>query len=193
MVGRLSVKCGEVTPKTGLVACAKSMRGTGLTLDAVKRALSRSQLSLQWASAVQGSLLMLLAGLSLLLMRIGSSLVLKRFPPGSYTNLPLSLVPKLLALQGWSLWLRLLLLLLSMIPMSLHVGLPLILSGLWLLLGTHAGSGFLIGLATPFLMLVMSVCSCVWRLFDLASVALVILGCNGDVVAIDKGGGGGSL
>jgi len=43
MVGRLSVERGEVTLKTGLVACAKSMRGTGSMSDAVKRALSWSQ------------------------------------------------------------------------------------------------------------------------------------------------------
>ena len=58
---------------------------------------------------------------------------------------------------------------------------------LLLLLESRACSDFVIGLTSPFLVLVMSVCSCVWRLFDLASVAS-----DGfdDAAAIDKGKGG---
>jgi len=77
-----------------------------------------------------------------------------------------------------------------MMPMSSllsRAGLSLMLSELWLLLGTRAGSGFVIGLASPFSVLVMLVCSCIWRLFGLASVISVG---GGDAAAIGEGGGG---
>ena len=124
---------------------------------------------------VRGSLLMLLAGLSLLSTRIGSSLVLKRFLPGSYTNLPLSLVPKLLGLPGWLSLLRLLLL--SVMLMSLllsRAGLPSVslLELLWLLWGTCAGSDFVVGVASLIITLEILACSCIWQLFGLVLVAL---------------------
>jgi len=56
---------------------------------------------------------------------------------------------------------------------------------LLLLLESCACSDFVIRLASPFLVLVMSVCSCVWQLFDLAFVASDGLG---NAAAIDKGG-----
>ena len=54
------------------------------------------------------------------------------------------------------------------------------------MLGTRAGSGFVIGLASLFSVLVMPVCSCIWRLFGLASVISVG---GGDAAAIGEGGG----
>jgi len=85
--------------------------------------------------------------------------------------------------------LRLLLLLSLLVRLlSLRAGLPSILSGwLWLSLGICAGSGFVIGVASPFLTLEISACSCIWRLFGLISVASDGLG---DAAAIDEGGGG---
>ena len=86
-----------------------------------------------------------------------------------------------------------LLLLSSLLPVSLSLSLcavlPLTLLSqwLWLLLGTCAGSGFVIGVASLFLTPPISACSFVWRLFSSASVASDGLG---DAVAIDKGGGG---
>jgi len=80
----------------------------------------------------------------------------------------------------------------SMTPRSSHVGLPwmllpslsvllsspctvlhlMSLSGVvWSFWGTYACSGFVIGVASPFLILEISACSCIWRLFGLASVA----------------------
>ena len=58
--------------------------------------------------------------------------------------------------------------------------------GLWLLLGTCAGSGIVIGVASPLLHLGISARSSVWRLFGSASVASDGLG---DAAAIDRGGG----
>jgi len=192
------------------VSCVNGTGGTALASkgDPEGMVLSRTRSSLHWASAVRGSLLMLLAGLSLSSTHVGSSLVSKRFPPGSYTNLPLSLVPKSLALRGWLLQLRSLLLPSSMMPRSLHVGLPwmllpllsvllsspcavlhlMSLSGVvWSFWGTCACSGFIIGVASLFLILEISACSCIWQLFGFASVASDWFG---DAAAIDKGGGG---
>ena len=181
--------------------------------DSEGMVLSRLRSSLHWASAVRGSLLMAVLVLSLTLRDKPSSILVPS-PPGSYANLLLSLVPKLLALYGWLLLLRLRLRLLPslMTPMSSRGGLPLMLllllsallspcavsplmslSGwLWLSLGTCACPDFMIGVALPSLTLEISACSCIWRLFGLSSVALMISGCMGDVAAIGEGGGGGS-
>lgn len=53
-------------------------------------------------------------------------------------------------------------------------------------LGTCAGPGFVIGVASPFFTLEVSACSCIWRLFGLISVASDGLG---GAAAIDEGGG----
>ena len=151
LVGKALVEHDVVTSRTGLVA---SMNGMGRTVlasegDPEGMFLSQSWLLLHWASAVQGLLLMLLVGLLLLTTCIGLSLVSRLLPPGSHTNMPLSLVLKLLGLQGWLL-------------------------GLQLLLGTCTGSGFVIGAALLLSVLVMLVCSSfggysVWfRWFQLA-------------------------
>ena len=136
LVGKASVEHNVAMSRMGLVA---SMNGTGGMVSASEgdpegMFLSQSQSLLHWASAVQGSLLMLLAGLLLSTVCVGSSLVSRLLLPRSHTNMPLSLVSKSLGLQGWLLGLR-------------------------LLLGTHAGSGFVIGATSPLLVLVMSVCS----------------------------------
>ena len=57
------------------------------------------------------------------------------------------------------------------------------------MLGTRAGSGFVIEFASPFLTFEISVCSFAWWLwvFCLTSVASDSLG---DAAAINKGGGG---
>jgi len=80
------------------------------------------------------------------------------------------------------------LVMLMMLPL-LCVGLSSMLLGLslLLLLGTCTGSGFLIGLASLFSVLVMLVCSCIWRLFGLT---LVISVGGGNAAAIGKGRGG---
>jgi len=186
----LSVERGDLMSGTE-VACANSIGGTVSASkgDPEGMVLSRSRSSLHWASAVRGSLLMLLAGLSSSSTCVGSSSVSKRFPPGSYTNLPKSLVPKSLALRGWLLRLQSLLLPSSMTPMSSRVGLPWMLSGLWLSLGTRAGSGFVIGLASLFLTLAVSACSFAWWLW-LIGLTSVASDCLGDAAAIDEGGGG---
>jgi len=57
----------------------------------------------------------------------------------------------------------------------------------WLFWGTCACSGFVIGVALPFLTLEISAFSCIWRLIGLASVALDGFG---DAATIDEGGGG---
>jgi len=133
---------------------------------------------------VQDALLLLLLVVSLT-SRVELSLELRVLPPRSYTNLQSLLVLKLLGLPVWlsRLWLLLMLLLL------LRIGLPsiLLLGLLWSFLGACACSDFVIAFASLFLMLEMSVCSCIWRLFGLASVASDSLG---GVVVIDKGGDG---
>ena len=133
---------------------------------------------------MQDALLLLLLVVSLM-SRVELSLELRVLPPGSYMNLQSLLVLKLLGLPAWllRLWLLLMLLLL------LHIGLPsiLLLGLLWSFLGACACSDFVIAFASPFLMLEMLVCSCIQRLFSLASVASDGLG---DVVVIDKGGDG---
>jgi len=156
--------------------------------DSEGMVLSWSRLALQWVSAVRGSLLMLM--LSSSTTRVESSLVSKLLPPRSYTNLLLLLEPTSLRLCRWLVQLRLLLLSRTpMLSLLSCTGLPLMLASGWLslLLGTRAGSGFVIGLASPFSVFVMSVCSCIWRLFGLASVASVG---GGDAAAIGEGGGG---
>jgi len=162
--GKASVEHDVATSRTGLVACTNGTGGTALASegDPEGMVLSRSQSSLHWASAVRGLLLILLAGLSSSSTRVGSSLVSRLLPPGSHTNMLLSLVSKSLGLQGWLLRLR-------------------------LLLGTRTGSGFVIGAASPLSVLVMSVCSCIWRLFSLASVVSVG---SGNTAAIGEGRGG---
>jgi len=159
------VEHGDLTSRTGLVACVNGTGGTALASegDSEGMVLSQSRSALQWVSAVWGSLPMLM--LSSSTTRVESSLVSKLLPPGSYTNLLLLLEPTSLRLCGWLVQLRLLLL--SRTPtLSLLscAGLPLMsaLGWLSLLLGTRAGSGFIIGLASPFSVFVMSVCSCIW-------------------------------
>ena len=119
------------------------------------------------------------------MLRDEPSSILMSSLPGSYTSLQLLSMPKLLRSCGWLLRLRLLLMLL----LSLRVGLPsmLLLGLLWSFLGACACSDIVIAFASPFLMLEMSVCSCVRRLFGLASVASDGLG---DAVVIDEGGDG---
>ena len=135
-------------------------------------------------AVVQDALSLLLLVVSLT-SRVELSLELRVLPPGSYTNLQSSLVLKLLGLPAWlsRLWLLLMLLL------SLRVGLPsmLLLGSLWSFLGACACSDFVIAFASPFLMLEISVCSCVRRLIGLALVASDGLG---DAAVIDKGGDG---
>jgi len=128
------------------------------------------------------SLLLLVVSLT---SHVELSSELRVLPPGSYMNLQSLLVLKLLGLPVWllQLWLLLMLLLL------LRVGLPsmLLLGLLWSFLGACTCSDFVIVFASLFLMLEMSVCSCVWQLFGLASVASDGLG---DAAVIDKGGDG---
>ena len=117
------------------------------------------------------------------------SSVSNMFPPGSYTNWLALLMSKLRShgrLLRSLLWLPL-----SVRSLLVSAVWPsVLLSGLlWLLQGACACSNFAIGLALPLLVLVVSVCSSVRRLFGLASVCT---GGLGDAVAIDEGGGGGS-
>ena len=172
------------------MACTNGTGGMVLASegDSEGMVLSQSRSVLQWVSVVRGSLPMLM--LSLSMTRIESSLVSKLLPPRSYTNLLLLLELTLLRLCGWLVQLRLLLL--SRTPtllLLLCTGLPPMSASGWLslLLGTCAGSGFVIRLVSPFSVFVMSVCSCIWWLFGLASVASVG---GGNAVAIGKGGGG---
>lgn len=97
--------------------------------------------------------------------RVELSLVLRLFPPGSCTSLPLLLLLRPLGLYG-----------------------RMLLSGLsWLLLGACACS-FVIGSASPFLMFEMSACYCVQQQqFRLASVASDGLG--REAAGIEEGGG----
>jgi len=213
LVGKASVEYDVVMSRTGLVACTNGTGGTALASkgDLEGMVLSRSQSSLHWALAMQGSLLMLLAGLSSSLTCIKSSLVLRLFPPGSCMNLRSSLMPKSLRLHGWVLRLRLRLRLLPslMVLVSSHAGLPsMLLSSLsvllsllcavlmslskvvWLFWETCACSGFVIGVTLLFLTLEILAFSCIWRLIGLASVALDGFG---DAATIDEGGGGVSL
>ena len=199
-MGGLSVGGGEVKSRTGLAACANGTGETALASEGDSEGMVLLQ-SLQWMSAVRGSLLLLL--LLLLLSsstRVKSSLVSRPLPPRSYTNVPSSLMPKSLRFRrGWlRLRLRTLRLwlpwsMMSVKPMTLpssRVGLPsMSLSGMLLLLslGSCACSDFVIGLASPLSVLVRSVCSCIWRLFGLASVISVG---GGDAAAIGEGGGG---
>ena len=106
-------------------------------------------------------------------------------------NLPLSLVLKLLGSHKW-LWSLLWCLRLPESLLSSCADLPstLLLGWLWLFLGTCAGSGFVIRVASPFLTFDILACSSVWWLFGLTSLASDGLG---DAVAIDEGGGGVSL
>jgi len=190
LVGKASAEHDVVMLRMGLVASVNGTGGTALASegDSEGMVLSRSRLVLQWVSAVWGSLPMLM--LSSSTTRVESSLVSKLLLPGSYTNLLLLLEPTLLRLCGWLVQLRLLLL--SRTPTSSllsRAGLPPMSASGWLslLLGTRAGSGFVIGLASPFSVFVMSVCSCIWRLFGLASVVSVG---SGDAAVIGEGGGG---
>jgi len=132
-------------------------------------------------SAAQDTLVLLLLSPTL---HVEASSGLKVLPPGSYTNLQSLLVLKLLGLPGWLSRLQMLLWLLSLLS---HVGLPSMLLGLWLLFQGTCTCGFVIRLASLFLMLEMSVCSCVRQLFSWASVASDGLG---GAAVIDKGGGG---
>ena len=98
----------------------------------------------------------------------------------------------LLKSLGSDVQLRLLLLSL-LLPVSLLLLLCAVLPSmllsqwLWLLLGTCASSGFIIGVTPPFLTPSILACSSVWQLFGSALVASDSLG---DVAAIDKGRGG---
>ena len=190
LVGKASVEHDVVTLRTGLVSCANGTGEMALALkgDLEGMVLSWLRSALQWVSAVRGSLPMLM--LSSSTTRVESSLVSKLLPPGSYTNLLLLLEPTSLRLCGWLVQL-LLLLRTPMLSLLSRAGLPPMsaLGWLSLLLGTRAGSGFVIGLASLFSVLVMSVCSCIWRLFGLASVISVG---GGGVAAIGEGGGSGS-
>jgi len=114
---------------------------------------------------------------------IEASLELKVLLPRSYMNLQSLLVLKLPGLPGWLLQLQMLLWLL--LPL-LCIGLPLVLllGLLWSFLGACTCSDFMIVFASPFLMLEMLVCSWVWQLFGLASVASDDLG---NAAVIDKG------
>ena len=195
MVGGLSVACCEVTSGTGM-ACTKSRVGTSGNEELV---LSRLRSWLRWVSAAQGASLVLLPVLSPM-SHVEQSSILMSLPPGSCTNLRLSLVPMSLALLSImpmsSLLSRgclpsVLLSLLSVLSSLLCDVLPLMsqLSGwLWLFLGTCAGSGFVIGVASPFFTLEVS-CSCIWRLFGLILVASDGLG---GAAVIDEGRGSGS-
>jgi len=131
-------------------------------------------------SAAQDTLVLLLLSPT---SHVEASSRLKVLPPGSYMNLQSLLVLKLPGLPGWLSRSQMLLWLLSLLS---GVGLPLMLLGLWLLLQGTCTCGFVIRLALLFLMLEMSVCSCVWQLFGWASVASDGLG---SVAVIDKGGG----
>jgi len=182
MVGRLLVECNEKMSPMGM-ACAKLTGAIESILGAMRTVLSQSWSWLWWVSVVvvQDMLSLLLLVVSLT-SHVELSLELRVLLPGLYTNLQSLLVLKLLGLPVWllQLWLLLMLLLL------LHVGLPsmLLLGLLWLFLGACACSDFVIAFASLFLMLEMSVCSCVRQLFGLASVASDSLG---DAVVIDKG------
>jgi len=132
-------------------------------------------------SAAQDTLVLLLLSPT---SHVEASSGLKVLPPGSYTNLQSLLVLKLPGLPGWLSWSQMLLWLLSLLSC---VGLPSMLLGLWLLLRGTCTCGFVIRLASLFLMLEMSVCSCVRQLFGWASVASDGLG---GVAVIDEGGGG---
>jgi len=214
LVGKASVEHDVVTSRTGLVSCTNGTGGSALASkgDPEGMVLSRSRSSLHWASAVRGSLLMMLLVLSplselvgraqvsmmwltaLLRMLLSSSLrcapssVLKLFPPGSYTRLPLSLVLKLLGSRGW---LRSLLMWTVLPVLSLCAGLSSLLSSgwLWLLLGTCACPDFVIGVASPSLTLEISACSFIWQLL-LFCLTLVASDRSGNAAAVGEGGGG---
>ena len=114
-------------------------------------------------------------------LRDKPSLILMSSPPRSYMSLQLLSMLKLLHLCGWLLWLRLLPLL------SLHAGLPSMLSGLWWLLQRACTCGFVIGVTPSLLLLETLDSSGAQWLFDLASV---VSDRFGNAMAIDKGEGG---
>ena len=121
--------------------------------------------------------------------RVEPSSVLRLFAPGSCTSLPLLLLLRPLGLYGWLLQALMLSSLSSVSSLSLCSVFPsMVLSGLsWLLLLGACACSFVIGSASPFLMLAMSACYYVQQQFRLASVASDGLG--HEAAAVEEGGG----
>ena len=138
--------------------------------------------------SVAGDMLQLLA--LLLSSHVRPSLVLRSFLPGSYTNLLLLPVLKLLRSCKWS-WALLLWLLWSVLSPLSCTGLSLMmLLGLLRLSQGACACSFDIEFTSPFSILETFASTCAQQLFVLASVSSDRLG---GAVAIGDGQGSGSL
>ena len=163
----MSVERGEVTMRTA--SCANPGAGSASASEGEVMDLSRSRSQRWWVlvAIVQDAMSLLVLVLSPS-SRIEASLVLMWLPPGSYTNLLLLPVPKLLGLREWS-W-TLLLSLMSVLGLLCAFLPSMALLGLLRLSWGACTCGFVIGSASSLPML-ETLASCAWWLFGFASVS----------------------